>query len=58
LVERYFPGASHQVILLSTDHEVDADFSQLLDDSVAHRYLIDYSEAKRSSSFSTGYFAG
>lgn len=58
MVERYFPGASHQVILLSTDQEVDADFSQLLDDSVAHRYLIDYNEAKRSSSFSTGYFAG
>jgi DNA sulfur modification protein DndD len=58
LVERYFPDASHQVILLSTDQEVDADFSQLLDNSVAHRYLIGYDEARRSSAFSTGYFAG
>jgi len=56
LVERYFPGASHQVILLSTDKEVDAEFSEILDDSVAHRYLIGYDEAKRSSAFSTGYF--
>jgi len=56
LVERYFPDASHQVILLSTDQEVDADFSQLLDDSVAHRYLIDYNENMGSSAFSTGYF--
>jgi len=58
LVERYFPDASHQVILLSTDTEVDADFSRMLDDSVAHRYLIDYSAVKKSSSFSPGYFAG
>lgn len=56
LVERYFPDASHQVILLSTDQEVDADFSRLLDDSVAHRYLIDYSPNERTSSFSHGYF--
>jgi DNA sulfur modification protein DndD len=58
LVERYFPDASHQVILLSTDQEVDADFSQLLDDSVAHRYLIGYDESRRSSAFSPGYFSG
>lgn len=58
LVERYFPDASHQVILLSTDKEVDADFSRMLDNSVAHRYLIDYSAVKKSSSFSPGYFAG
>jgi len=56
LVERYFPDASHQVILLSTDQEVDADFSRLLDDSVAHRYLIGYSSQQRTSSFTLGYF--
>lgn len=58
LVERYFPDASHQVILLSTDQEVDADFSRMLDDSVAHRYLIGYDATQKSSSFSPGYFAG
>ena len=58
LVERYFPDAAHQVILLSTDQEVDADYSRLLDDSVAHRYLIGYSAANQSSSFKPGYFGG
>jgi DNA sulfur modification protein DndD len=57
LVERYFPEAGHQVILLSTDTEVDADFSDLLEKSVAHRYLIGYDASKRSSSFVPGYFA-
>ena len=56
LVSRYFPDASHQVILLSTDEEVDAEFSRALDQSVAHRYLLDYDPSQRSSSFSNGYF--
>jgi DNA sulfur modification protein DndD len=56
LVERYFPDAGHQVILLSTDTEVDANFSDLLDDSVAHRYLIGYDAKSSSSSFVSGYF--
>lgn len=56
VVERYFPDAGHQVILLSTDTEVDATFSDLLDDSVAHRYLIGYDATAQSSSFVSGYF--
>jgi DNA sulfur modification protein DndD len=56
IVERYFPDAGHQVILLSTDTEVDAEFSDLLDDSVSHRYLIGYDPKARSSSFVPGYF--
>ena len=57
IVERYFPDAGHQVILLSTDTEVDARFSELLDDAVAHRYLIGYDPQERSSSFIPGYFS-
>jgi DNA sulfur modification protein DndD len=57
IVERYFPDAGHQVILLSTDTEVDARFSELLGDAVAHRYLIGYDPQERSSSFIPGYFS-
>ena len=35
LVERYFPNASHQVVILSTDTEVDRDYYQAL--QPAHR---------------------
>lgn len=40
LVERYFPGASHQVILLSTDTELDSSFFRSLSRHVSHAYLI------------------
>lgn len=57
IVEKYFPDAGHQVILLSTDTEVDAEFSDLLGNAVAHRYLIGYDAEERSSSFIPGYFS-
>lgn len=57
LVKRYFPQASHQVILLSTDQEVNADLSQQLSKSVSRRYLISYDARARRSVFSDGYFS-
>ena len=56
LVEKYFPEASHQVILLSTDEEIDEKFSIDLDNSIAHRYLLDYDDAAESTSVKQGYF--
>ena len=35
LVERYFPNASHQVVLLSTDTEVDRHYYQALQPHIA-----------------------
>ena len=56
LVERYFPAASHQVILLSTDTEVDLQLLEGLGTSVSHAYRLDYDPKTGSTTASRGYF--
>lgn len=58
IVERYFPDAGQQVILLSTDQEVHAKYSEVLNRFVTRRYLLQYDAANRSSRISEGYFQG
>jgi len=56
LVERYFPRAGRQVILFSTDTEVDAEFFVDLQGSICHAYHLDYDQAQKSTLVSRGYF--
>ena len=58
LVERYFPHASHQVILLSTDTEIDeAHYAQLKALDVLDRVIrIQHDPEMRSSKILPGYF--
>ncbi|MDY0165546.1 MAG: DNA sulfur modification protein DndD [Thermoguttaceae bacterium] len=56
LVERYFPNASHQVIILSTDTEVDQDFYAQLQPHIARAYHLDYDERTRVTCAREGYF--
>ncbi|WP_417690244.1 DNA sulfur modification protein DndD [Pseudidiomarina sp.] len=56
LITHYFPDAAEQVILLSTDTEVDESFYSLLSDNVSHAYEIAFDESSRSSKVSEGYF--
>jgi DNA sulfur modification protein DndD len=58
LVERYFPTASHQVILLSTDTEIGEKEVKLLreQDAIAHEYLLKYNPEKRQTTVEKGYF--
>jgi len=44
LIERYFPFASHQVVLLSTDTELDTSLLSDLGNRVSHTYRLDYEE--------------
>jgi DNA sulfur modification protein DndD len=57
LVERYFPSASHQVLLLSTDEEIHGEYLEFLRPSIGHAYLLKYDENTRSSTVQSGYFA-
>lgn len=56
LVSNYFPAASHQVILLSTDQEIDETLYSKLSDSIALEYLIEFDESELSSNITSGYF--
>jgi DNA sulfur modification protein DndD len=56
LVERYFPNASHQVVIFSTDTEVDREHYGLLQASIARAYHLDYDEQARMTVGKQGYF--
>lgn len=56
LINNYFPKAGPQVILLSTDEEIIADYYQQIKPYVSREYYISYNEKNRTSSFEEGYF--
>ncbi|TXC71326.1 DNA sulfur modification protein DndD [Sphingomonas ginsenosidivorax] len=56
IVERYFPEASHQVIVLSTDTEVDGRLLEQLSPSISHSYRLEYDHELRSTHAIPGYF--
>ena len=56
LVEEYFPNASHQVVLLSTDTEVDEAFFNNLNPVISHAFEIVYNESTCSAELQEGYF--
>ena len=56
LIEKYFPQASHQVILLSTDEEINENYHQKLKNSVSRSYLINFDTKHNGSKVEEGYF--
>jgi DNA sulfur modification protein DndD len=58
LVERYFPFASHQVMLFSTDTEIGKNEVEQLraNNAIAREYLLKYDSAKRCTTIEPGYF--
>ncbi len=56
LVDHYFHQASHQVILLSTDEEINKTYYKTLQYAIGHEYYIAYDEKKQSSLITSGYF--
>lgn len=56
LVERYFPMASHQVILLSTDEEIDKKLYEELEPFIARTYRLEYDDRAGATKVVPGYF--
>jgi DNA sulfur modification protein DndD len=56
LISRYFPNASHQVVILSTDTEVDQEYYHRLQPFIARAYHLNYNEAEKVTVAEEGYF--
>ena len=56
LVERYFPFASHQMLILSTDTEVDQQYFAELQPGVSQAYHLEFDPEEHQSLVSSGYF--
>jgi DNA sulfur modification protein DndD len=52
----YFPFASEQVVILSTDEEIDHRYVQMLAGCIGMTYLIKHSDKDKRSVFEAGYF--
>ena len=58
LLERFYPSASHQVIILSTDTEIRAAEYERLEPHVSRSYTISYDAGAQRTEVRDGYLAG
>jgi len=56
LIERYFPNASHQVLLLSTDEEIVGSYYNDLKPFITRTYLLEHNEDAGQTNIKQGYF--
>lgn len=56
LITKYFPKASEQTIILSTDSEIDSTYYQIIKKYVSNEFTLRYNEETKSSSIEEGYF--
>lgn len=56
IVTEFFPKVNEQVIILSTDTEVDENFFKGLEPHIAKSYELKYDQVSGSTSVSNGYF--
>ncbi len=56
IVQNFFPRASHQVILFSTDTEIDQQLFKKLQPYISKSYHLEYDEKAKTTCVSAGYF--
>ena len=57
LIKTYFPNASQQTIILSTDSEIDKTNYELMKDNVGDEFTLVYDENTKSTTIKKGYFS-
>lgn len=58
LIGRYFPNASNQTIILSTDVEINAEYYGKMQRYVGNEFTLVYHDETQSSTVEEGYFRG
>ncbi len=56
IVQRYFPAASHQVILLSTDEEIVGRYLEMIQPFTGRQFRIEFQQEQARSVVEPGYF--
>lgn len=55
IVHNFFPHASHQVIILSTDTEIDHQYFEEMNKYISHTYSLDFNFESSSTNVGQGY---
>jgi len=56
LIQTYFPQASEQTIILSTDSEIDHHYYELMKENIGDEFILIYDDQKKSTVVQRGYF--
>ena len=58
LITTYFPNASEQTIILSTDTEIDAFYYGLMKENIGDEFTLEYHDDIKATTIRPGYFLG
>ncbi len=58
LINKYFPKASKQTIILSTDVEIDTEYYEKIEKYVGNEFTLVYNDELKRSTIEEGYFKG
>lgn len=56
VIQTYFPHASEQTIILSTDSEIDRNYYEIMKDDIGDEFTLIYDDMTRSTQIRKGYF--
>lgn len=56
LIQTYFPQASEQTIILSTDSEIDYNYYQMMKNDIGDEFTLIYDDLTKSTTIRKGYF--
>ncbi len=56
LIKTYFPQASEQTIILSTDSEIDRNYYNIMKENIGDEYTLQYDDETKATTIIKGYF--